>query len=109
MGGVAALAPGIIVKTLVRLSTVVISQLISFVLMHDSCHYDLAWHRRTECKRGGSSKKTSLLDIMVLGRKGAALAALGEMVAGLRPAVASLVERKEGVKLGESTLRDFFM
>lgn len=54
-----------------------------------------------------------VLEMMVLGMKGAALAALGEMAGGFFPAapaafaVAPLGERKDGVKLGESTLSDF--
>lgn len=51
-----------------------------------------------------------VLDMICLGRKGAALAAFGEMVvlAGFKALLApSLGERKEGVKLGESTLSDF--
>lgn len=46
---------------------------------------------------------------MALGINGAALAALGEMPADFFAAVfAPLGERKEGVKLGESTFRVFF-
>lgn len=48
--------------------------------------------------------------IICFGRNGAALAAFGEIVvlAGLRGVLApSPGERKEGVKLGESTLKDF--
>lgn len=44
-----------------------------------------------------------------MGRKGAALAAFGEIVvlAGLRGLFASLGDKKEGVKLGLSMLNDF--
>lgn len=50
-----------------------------------------------------------ILAIICLGKKGAALAAFGEMVvlAGLSGLLTSLGERKEGVKLGLSTLKDF--
>jgi hypothetical protein len=53
-----------------------------------------------------------LLEIMAFGIKGAALAALGEMPAGgfFTTAVAVAApfgDRKEGVKLGESTLSAF--
>ena len=64
------------------------------------------WHRAF----GGV---TGVLEIMALGMKGAALAALGEMASGFFPtapaalAIAPLGERKDGVKLGESTLSDF--
>jgi hypothetical protein len=52
------------------------------------------------------------LEIMAFGINGAALAALGEMPAGFFPAapalrVFPLGERKDGVKLGESTFRVF--
>ena len=44
----------------------------------------------------------------LLGRNGAALAAFGEIEAGFFPTEAgSLGERKEGVKLGESTFNVF--
>ena len=48
--------------------------------------------------------------MVCLGRNGAALAAFGEIVvlAGLKLTLASLGDKNEGVKLGESTLRDFF-
>ena len=51
--------------------------------------------------------------MMAFGMKGAALAALGEMPAGaffavVAPVVAPLGDKKEGVKLGESTLNVFF-
>ena len=57
------------------------------------------------CERG-----EVLLEIICLGRNGAALAALGEMVvlAGLSVLLTSLGDRNEGVKLGLSTLKDFF-
>ena len=60
-----------------------------------------------------SGGQSIVLEMMALGMKGAALAALGEMAGGFFPAapaaftVAPLGERKEGVKLGESTLSDF--
>ena len=44
-----------------------------------------------------------------LGRNGAALAALGDIAAGFLPVLASFGVRKEGVKLGESTLKVFFV
>jgi hypothetical protein len=46
-----------------------------------------------------------------LGRKGAAFAALGEIPVDFFPLVftLSLADKKEGVKLGESTLNDFFI
>ena len=56
---------------------------------------------------------TGVLEIIAMGMKGAALAALGEMASGFFPAapatcvVAPLGERKDGVKLGESTFSDF--
>jgi hypothetical protein len=47
--------------------------------------------------------------MIALGMKGAALAALGEMPAlFLTVAVAPFGDKKEGVKLGESTLNVFF-
>jgi len=49
--------------------------------------------------------------MVCFGKNGAALAALGDMVVleGLKAVLApSPGERKEGVKLGESTLKDFF-
>lgn len=47
---------------------------------------------------------------MALGMKGAALAALGEIPAGFLTGTAfePLGDRKEGVKLGESTFNIFF-
>ena len=50
-----------------------------------------------------------ILEIMVLGKNGAALAAFGEMAVlpGFLLPEASFGERKEGVKLGESTLKLF--
>lgn len=48
-------------------------------------------------------------EMIALGMKGAALAALGEMPADfLGVTLDPLGERKEGVKLGESTLSVFF-
>jgi hypothetical protein len=67
---------------------------------------------------------TGLLDTAAdLGRNGAAFAALGEMPVAFFPLtlalrltlvlmlalLLSVVDRKDGVKLGESTLRDFFI
>lgn len=54
----------------------------------------------------------NLLEMIDFGVKGAALAALGEMPAGVflmatAVVAAPLGERKEGVKLGESTLNVF--
>jgi hypothetical protein len=47
--------------------------------------------------------------MIALGMNGAALAAFGEMPAGfLRVALVPFGERKEGVKLGESTFNVFF-
>lgn len=51
---------------------------------------------------------TGSREMIALGIKGAALAALGEMPGFLRLALDPLGERKEGVKLGESTFRAFF-
>lgn len=65
-----------------------------------------------------SSTETASLDAAAaLGRNGAAFAALGEIPVDFFPltftfAVTftfSLVDKNEGVKLGESTLNDFFM
>jgi hypothetical protein len=50
----------------------------------------------------------NLLDRTDLGWKGAALAALGEIVAGFLALVTSLADSSEGVKLGESTFSAFF-
>jgi hypothetical protein len=53
----------------------------------------------------------SLLDTAVdLGRKGAAFAAFGENPGAFFPLALILLaaDRKDGVKLGESTLNDFF-
>jgi len=47
-------------------------------------------------------------DVTLLGRKGAALAALGEIVVVFFDDV-SLVERSDGVKLGESTFSPFLL
>lgn len=59
-------------------------------------------------KRGGLPK-----DAADLGRKGAAFAALGEMPVDFFPLTLaltlSLADKKDGVKLGESTLNDFFI
>lgn len=55
---------------------------------------------------------TPLLDAAAdLGRKGAALAALGEMPVDFFPLTStfSVADKKDGVKLGESTLNDFFI
>lgn len=58
-------------------------------------------------------KTRIVLEMIALGMKGAALAALGEIAAGFFPTapaaftVAPFGERKEGVKLGESTFSDF--
>jgi hypothetical protein len=71
-----------------------------------------------------SQTGTGLLDTAAdLGRNGAAFAALGEMPVAFFPLtlalrltlvlmlalLLSVVDRKDGVKLGESTLRDFFI
>ncbi len=48
-------------------------------------------------------------EMMAFGMKGAALAAFGEIPAGfLAETLAPLGDKKEGVKLGESTFNDFF-
>jgi len=57
---------------------------------------------------------TGLLDTDAdLGRNGAAFAALGEMPVAFFPLTLALtlsvVDRKDGVKVGESTLKDFFI
>jgi hypothetical protein len=47
-----------------------------------------------------------------LGRKGAAFAALGEIPVDFFPfsfRLSAAVDKNDGVKLGESTLNDFFM
>lgn len=59
----------------------------------------------------GHGLVTRLLDAAAdLGRKGAAFAALGEIPVDFFPFVLTLSEadKKDGVKLGESTLKDFF-
>lgn len=53
-------------------------------------------------------KEENIREIICLGRNGAALAALGDIVVLAGFLEASVGERKEGVKLGESTFRDFF-
>jgi len=50
-----------------------------------------------------------LLWTMLFGMNGAATAALGEMAVGFFVPAATFGERKEGVKLGESTLRVFLV
>lgn len=55
---------------------------------------------------------TSLLDAAAdLGRKGAAFAALGDIPVDFFPLALtfSVADKKDGVKLGESTLNDFFI
>lgn len=49
----------------------------------------------------------AVLEIMACGMKGLAAAVFGESPNGFFAAPLALDERKEGVKLGESTLRDF--
>ena len=65
-----------------------------------------ARREREEIKNAG--KGAILLATIDLGRNGAALAALGEIAGGFLPLVASFADKKEGVKLGESTFNDFF-
>lgn len=57
-------------------------------------------HNRPQETHGANLLETDF------GMNGAALAALGDIEGAFRP---SLGERKEGVKLGESTLKVFFM
>jgi len=66
----------------------------------------------TNIEDGPVQSKTSLLDTAAdLGRKGAAFAALGEIPVDFFPLefTLSVADKKDGVKLGESTLKDFFI
>lgn len=58
----------------------------------------------SDCSQGGCSGGF-ILCIIVLGRNGAALAALGDMVVLPARFIASFGARYEGMKLGESTLK----
>lgn len=57
----------------------------------------------------GAGTGDAIREAAVLGWNGAALAALGEMVVDFFGAEAPLPDRREGVKLGESTLKRFLL
>lgn len=61
--------------------------------------------------RSNTQGQPLLETAMDLGRKGAAFAALEEIPVGFFPLTLpfSVAARKDGVKLGESTLNDFFI
>lgn len=57
----------------------------------------------------GAGTGDAIREAVVLGWKGAAFAALGEIVVDFLGTDAPLPDKREGVKLGESTLKRFLL